>query len=97
MKIIDVIKSFTIDEMVDFLDEHTTMGGTPWEEWFDENYCSKCMPEVSPESYYCGFVDCAYCELHNKCKYFLDMDDVPDYKQVIKMWLETEDYQGVIK
>lgn len=92
MKIIDVIKSFTTDEMADFLDKYTAMGDTPWEDWFDENYCNKCMPEISPDSYYCGYVDCAYCELHNNCKYFPEMNETPSYKQVIKMWLETEDY-----
>ena len=92
MKIIDVIKSYTIDEMADFLDEYTSSGDSPWNDWFDENYCEKCMPEISTESYYYGYMECAYCELHGNCKYFQNMKEVPNNKEVIKMWLETEDY-----
>ena len=33
---------------------------------------------------------CYWCELENKCKYFLDLDEVPDNKMIIKMWLKLE-------
>ncbi len=35
-------------------------------------------------------VECAYCEVYNKCRYFENLDDIPDNKEVIKMWLEEE-------
>lgn len=87
MKIIDVIKSFNLDEMVEFLTKYSSLDENPWNDWWDENYCSKCMPEISTESYYCGYMECTYCELHGNCKYFPDMKEVPNYEQVIKMWL----------
>lgn len=33
---------------------------------------------------------CSYCELNGNCKFFPDLDEVPDNKKIIKMWLETE-------
>ena len=43
------------------------------------------MPELDRE---CEF---AWCELNGKCKFFKDMDDIPDVKQIIKMWLESDE------
>lgn len=92
MKIIDVIKSFNTEELAEFLDNFGTLDYNPWNDWWNENYCEKCMPEISTESYYYGYMECAYCELHGNCKYFQNMKEVPNNKEVIKMWLETEDY-----
>lgn len=92
MKIIDVIKSYTVDEMADFLDEYSMHDSNPWFDWWDENYCSKCMEEISFNPYYGRDCRYAYCELHNNCRHFQDMEEVPDSKQILKMWLETEDY-----
>lgn len=92
MKIIDVIKSYTTDEMVDFLDEYSMHDSNPWFDWWDENYCSKCMTEIKFTPYCGRYFEYAYCELHNNCRYFQDMEEVPDSKQILKIWLETEDY-----
>ena len=32
---------------------------------------------------------CSYCELNGNCKFFPDLDEAPDNKMIIKMWLET--------
>lgn len=91
MKVFDSIKNKNIDELVDWIDEYFEFDSAPYWRWWDENYCKKCEPIESecPNSF--GFdTDCAYCEINNNCKFFKDMDDIPDSKQIIKMWLESE-------
>ena len=40
-------------------------------------------------------VDCTYCELNNHCKFFPQIAEIPDNKEVIKMWLnEAADHDG---
>lgn len=39
--------------------------------------------------------ECAYCELADesgvkRCRFFPELDDIPDNKEIIKMWLEKE-------
>ena len=89
-----------IDALARFLDKHGAFNGSPWMKWFDENYCKKCEPikcdsktaqtvlRISP--FYCSGVTCAYCELEDKCKFFPDLDYIPDNEDIIKMWLELE-------
>lgn len=78
-------QSMTIDELADWLDEYGDFDNAPWNTWWDKNYCSQCEPVDA------GWTkDYAWCECNGKCRYFQDMDEVPDHKQVIKMWLEIE-------
>ena len=90
MKVIDQLKSKNIDEFSEWLDEHFTSEYTPWEQWFNKNYCNKCPSEIGKCELYENEMEFAWCELHDKCKFFPDMDSTPDSKQVIKMWLESE-------
>lgn len=84
MKRFDFLKSKNIDELVDWLDEYCMVGDCPWDKYFDDNYCSKC-DAVEHEGH-----EYAWCELNKKCKFFEDMSDIPDYKQIIRLWLESE-------
>lgn len=90
MTIFENIKSKNIDELVEWLDKNGAYDYTPWERWFDKNYCRKCetvcgyLPELNGEH------ECAWCELHHKCRYFEDMDRIPGRKQTIRLWLESE-------
>ena len=77
-------QSMTIDELVDWLDEHGDFDNAPWNRCWDENYCKKCEPVIEHGQEY------APCEFNNKCVFFENMNEVPDNKQVIKMWLELE-------
>lgn len=83
------IKSMNIDEFTKWLDRiHAQYDETPWSDWFDENYCQKCEPET-------GYIDdkkydFSWCELNDQCKYFEDLDDIPDCEYIIKLWLESE-------
>lgn len=76
-----------IDELVDWLDEYGDFDNAPWNKWWDKNYCSKCEPITSGSGY--GY-EYAPCEFSNKCVFFENMNEIPDHKQVIKMWLELE-------
>ena len=85
------IKSMSINELAEWIDKYGRFDGSPWMNWWDEHYCNKC------ESIMCHYPDsnlkfpCAWCELHDgKCKFFPEMTEAPNNKEIIKMWLESE-------
>ena len=90
MTIFDEIKSKNIDELVEWLDKYAAFDGSKWMSWFDNNYCKKCEPEVARVERYHGEHEFGWCELHGKCKFFEDLEEVPDNKQIIKLWLQLE-------
>ena len=87
-----------IDQLVDFLDTNGHHDAVWWK-WFEEKYCNQCESViVTREEYknkfgcsgYGNTVRCAYCEWNNGCRFFPETDDVPDSKETIKLWLESE-------
>ena len=92
----DKIKSMNINELSKWLDKYGQFDSSPWMEWWNETYCSKCTSETGYITDFGGEYEwqtpCefAWCELHDKCRYFEDLEDVPDNKEIIKMWLESE-------
>jgi hypothetical protein len=75
-------KSMSIDELADWLDKYGQFDGSPWMEWFNDNYCKKCESiecEVDEkDAFWPGYtMDCTYCELENKCKYFPHLNSAP--------------------
>ena len=84
MTVFENINSKNIDELVEWLDRNGAYECTPWERWFDKTYCRKCgaLSENGHEF--------AWCELHGNCKYFKDMKKIPNRKQMIRLWLESE-------
>lgn len=90
MTVFEDIKSKSVDELVEWLDECIVYSPAPWDNWFDEKYCSKCQSEIAWSSELCRNAEFAYCELHNKCRFFEHMDKAPNAKQIVKMWLERE-------
>lgn len=96
------IKSKNIDELAEWLDEYETFDNSPWMKWWNENYCQKCESvTIARNEYasivgwnnhpnYCGNIECGWCEINRKCKYFQDLDYIPDNEEIIKMWLESE-------
>lgn len=96
----DNLHAMTLDELATWIDKHGDFDGAPWMNWFDKNYCKKCEPiqcdadtarkELGLDCFYGSGVECAYCELNHKCKFFPDMDDIPDSYDTILMWLEQE-------
>ena len=93
-------KNMDIDAFAEWLDEHGAFDGSSWMKWWDENYCKKCDPikchytevqeKLGFKPFYNRSIECAYCELEHKCRFFPDMDELPDNKDIIKMWLKTE-------
>ena len=79
-----------INQLSSWLDEHGEFDGSPWIEWFDKEYCKKCEPEFAYIESLNGKHECGWCEIHKKCKYFKNLDDVPSNKEIIKMWLGLE-------
>lgn len=90
MTVFENIKSKNIDELVEWMDKYCVFDCSPYMRWWDDNYCSKCMPEVVDDPDVGGFLESSWCELHDKCKYFQDKEDIPTIKETIKMWLESE-------
>ena len=95
MTVFENLKAKNIDELVDCLAEHYDFDSALWWKWWDENYCSKCESETGYITDFGGEhewqtpCEFAWCELHDKCRLFPEMDYIPDTKQIIKMWLES--------
>lgn len=87
MTIFEDIKSKNLDELAKWLNEHGC-DDSPWILWFDKNYCKKC--DCIPYDESTPWKECAWCEVHDKCRFFPEMDGVPDCLQIVKMWLESE-------
>lgn len=96
---LELLKSKSIDEFVDWLAESCQSDEAPWTWWFDAKYCKKCPPitckieatNIGIEPLYPEReVDCAYCELENKCRFCPDATGIPNIKTTIKMWLQAE-------
>lgn len=94
MTVFESFKANNIDELAEWLDKNIScIDETPWIKWWDNNYCNKCESEIVRTPYFLGGEreqECGWCELNDKCKYFQHLDDIPDNKYVIKLWLESE-------
>ncbi len=88
--VFDKFKSMSIDELTDWLNQYSQLDSIPWIEWWNKNYCIKCDAVTAFVPDYGRELDFSWCELNDKCKFFQDLDDVPDDKMIIKMWLESE-------
>ena len=85
------IRAMTIDNLAEYLNDKWLHDNDPSMEWWNDNYCSKCE-SVSIYAEYLGRnLDFAWCELNGKCKFCSELDRLPNSKEVMKMWLESED------
>ena len=94
-------KNMTIDELAKFIDDNGMYDDTPWMDWWDKHYCDKCesvilnfedtkkILELSP-LFEDDETECAYCEVHHKCRYFPELEEEPSMQDIIKLWLEAE-------
>lgn len=84
------LKNMETEDFAEWLDEYGAFDNSPWMRWFDDKYCKNC-PDIV-----CKYEDserefsCSYCETYGKCKFFQEMDEVPENKEIVKMWLESE-------
>lgn len=97
---LEELRNMDIETLAEWIDENGMFDGSPWMNWFDENYCKKCEPIkckysdakklLGMKPFYNRDINCAYCELEDKCKFFPNLDYIPDNKDIIKMWFELE-------
>lgn len=93
MRMFESFKSKNIDELAKWLDENCYHDNAPWMIWFDKNYCKKCEGVHLVDSY--PWQEYCWCEINKKCKFFQDMEEAPNCEQIVRLWLESEDNNGV--
>ena len=90
MTVFENIKQMNMDALTDWLDELNSVDFAPWIQWYNKTYCQNCETVTANVQYLMKTCECAWCEIHGKCRFFLDLNDIPDGKQMIKLWLESE-------
>lgn len=84
------LRSMSVEELVTWLDANGMWDNSPWSLWFDQKYCKNCEDIMYKLPDDCREFPCAYCEIYYNCRFFQDKEDVPDSKEIVKMWLESE-------
>ena len=94
------LQSMSVDEFAEWLDKNGMIDHSPWMDHFDKQYCANCASVMCKyedaekalgfKPFYDDAVECAYCEIYGKCRYFEDKDEVPDGADIVKLWLESE-------
>ena len=100
MNNLEKLKSMSIEELAEWLDNNGMVDNSPWLEDFNNKYCANCKPImckyedaekiVGFKPFYDDEVECAYCEIYNKCRYFESRDEVPEGVEIVKLWLNEE-------
>ena len=85
------LKSMSIEDLSEWLDKYVSYDDSPWCDWFDQKYCKNCEEIMCKSPDDCREFPCAYCEIYYNCRFFQDKEDVPDSKEIIKMWLESNE------
>lgn len=97
----DKFISASLDALAEWINEHGQFDDSPWMNWFDNTYCKKCesiilthkedFDKLGLEKWYSSqTVECAYCGVYHKCKYFPQYNDVISNCDIIKLWLQQE-------
>lgn len=63
---------------------------SPWDRWFDKNYCQKCPDIMGWHEKYHKEIPLCWCEVHDTCKFFPEIDYQLNDPDIIKMWLDAE-------
>ena len=90
MTVFENIKQMNINELTDWLYKNDSIDYSPWLTWYNKTYCQNCETVTANVQYLMKTCECAWCEIHGRCKFFPKLDDGPDRKQMIKLWLESE-------
>lgn len=91
MKNVDKIKSKSINDFAKWLDKYCSFEDSPWVKWWNDKYCNKCPSEIGKIEGSDREIEFSWCELHNKCRFFPDMNENVSSEQILKMWLESEE------
>lgn len=86
----EYITHMSVDEMAEWLDKYGMFDNSPWISWFDQKYCKICPNVMCKSADDTRIFPCSYCEVYDTCRFFQDLDEVPDNKMIIKMWLGSE-------
>lgn len=81
-------ENFTFEEVVNLIEIYLAGNNCPWDDWFNEEYCTDC-PAIVEKEEHCGReIDAtySYCELYNECRYF---DHIMSDKEMIELWLKN--------
>ena len=91
------LTSLPIEQLAQWIDSHGQFDGSPWMDWFDKNYCSKCesiyvtkadsKEKLGFELLYNINTTCAYCEVNKECRFFPRREQ-PSLVEIIEMWLK---------
>ena len=100
------LQTMTIEELATWLDENGMFDNSAWSNWYNKRYCENCesieckyegsKEKLGIESLFeDSIIECAFCELADesgvkKCRFFQELDDVPDSKKIIELWLQEE-------
>ena len=95
------LPSMSIDELADWLDKNCQFDTAPWTIWFNDAYCSKCeavecqyaeaKSRLGITPYFPNdTLECTYCELEHRCRFFPDLEEIPTNLETIKIWLIEE-------
>ena len=86
----ECITLMSVDEMAEWIDKYGMFDNSSWMSWFDQKYCKDCPDVIYKYKDGTKEFPCSYCELNGNCKFFPDLNEVPENKMIIKMWLESE-------
>ena len=90
MTVFEKIKSMDIDEFSEWFDKHCAHDDDPCINWWNDTYCKNCEPEIGHYKYSDRDMEFCWCELHDKCRFFKDLDETPDTLHMTRLWLESE-------
>lgn len=94
-----IFKDATPESIAEFLDCNGMWDNSPWLNWWDKQYCSKCdtveltncqaKELLGIESPFEGVnLVGSFCEVYKKCRYTDDHE--PTSKEIIEAWLNSQ-------
>lgn len=85
------IMSMDIDELVEWLYSFDSGDESPWFEWWNKKYCNTCENIIVHDEYLERNIERSWCELNGgRCKFFPELKKIPNIKQMLRLWLESE-------
>ena len=90
MTVFEKIKAMNIDEFAEWFNKYCSHDVDLCINWWNDTYCSNCEPEIAKYMNSNRDAEFAWCELHDKCRFFPNMDKAPNALQMTKLWLESE-------
>lgn len=79
-----------IDEFAEWFDKYCSHDSDPCVDWWNNAYCSNCKPVIGRYPDSSIDMEFSWCELNNKCRFFQDVNEIPDALQMTKLWLKSK-------